>query len=63
MQVNLYFDEDGHSDTNEDTRTEKLNTEVWTGEGELMITDFAKFVRFLQSVMCSHIVNENEPQL
>jgi hypothetical protein len=47
--VNLYFDEDHHTDI-----TDELNKELsvkWSGEGKFIIPDFAHFVMFLNSMI------------
>lgn len=48
--MNLYFDEDAAIDKIEKNKENK-GEEVWTGEGELMLTDFTKFVIFLKSMI------------
>lgn len=51
IEVNLYFDEDAPFDIMDEISTEKKGEEFWTGEGELVIPDFAKFVAFIKSVI------------
>lgn len=51
IQVDWYFDADGYTSLSEEIGVEKINEEQWTGEGELTIPDFSKFVKFLQSVI------------
>lgn len=58
LRVNLYFDEDGHTNSSEEMNIEKINEESWTGSGVLTITDFSKFVNFVQSVMSSPLINK-----
>lgn len=53
IQVNWYFDVDGYTSLSDEIGVEKINEEQWTGEGELIIPDFSKFVKFLQSVISS----------
>lgn len=48
--INLYFDEDAPMVTDE-INVEKKGDEVWTGEGELLLPDFSKFVLFLKSMI------------
>lgn len=48
VQVNLYFDEDAPTN-DEELYVEKKGGEIWTGEGEFMLPDFSKFVKFLKS--------------
>ena len=55
ISINLYFDEDAHSDTEEEKNTEKKGEEQWTGKGEFKLPDFARLVKFLNSM-----INENE---
>lgn len=50
INMNLYFDEDAAIDNIEKNKENK-GEEVWTGEGELMLTDFTKFVIFLKSMI------------
>lgn len=52
INIDKYFDEDAHSDT-ADEKGKEL-TQKWTGEGELIIPDFSKFVAFLKSMIVSH---------
>jgi hypothetical protein len=51
IKVNLYFDEDAPIDIDDSKNEEKMGEEFWTGEGELVLPDFSKFVAFLQSVI------------
>lgn len=51
INVNEYFDEDAPVPVDDKRGEEFLGKELWTGEGELTIPDFALFVRFLQSMM------------
>ncbi|MCE7700300.1 MAG: hypothetical protein K8E24_016190, partial [Methanobacterium paludis] len=48
ININLYFDEDAHC-VDEETGIEKIGDEIWTGEGEFILPDFCKFVKFLNS--------------
>lgn len=50
FNINLYFDEDGPN-SEEEKNVEKKGKEVWTGEGELIISDFAKFIEFLKPMI------------
>ena len=50
ISLNSYFDEDASMGSNELNKQDK-GAEVWTGEGELVLTDFAKFVAFLRAMM------------
>ena len=51
INISLYFDEDGPSDPDEEKQKEKKGDEVWTGEGELFLPDFKRFVNFLQAMI------------
>ena len=55
MNLNLYFDEDGAIDSNEEKNKEAKGEEVWTGKGEFILPDFGKLVTFLNSM-----VSDNE---
>ena len=52
INIDKYFDEDACSDAS-DVNGKEL-TQTWTGEGELIIPDFAKFVAFLKSMIVSN---------
>lgn len=49
--VNYYFDEDAPYCADLPLNEEQEGNEVWTGTGEFILPDFAKFVRFLQSMI------------
>lgn len=51
INTSLYFDEDAPCNPLEEEKIEKKGDEIWTGEGELLVTDFARFVKFLQSMI------------
>jgi hypothetical protein len=51
INVNLYFDEDGFSNLDDEIGQEKKGAETWTGKGELLLPDFSRFVAFLQSMI------------
>lgn len=55
VQVNLYFDEDGPLNEKDEINEEKTGDQRWTGNGEFVLTDFTKLVRFLNSM-----INDNE---
>ncbi len=50
ININLYFDEDAPCG-DEEKGKEKKGAEIWTGEGELLLPDFTKFIAFLQSMI------------
>ena len=52
INIDKYFDEDANSDT-ADEKGKEL-TQKWTGEGELIIPDFSKFVAFLKSMIVAN---------
>ena len=51
INIDKYFDEDACAST-EDEKGKEI-TQSWTGEGELIIPDFSKFVAFLKSMIIS----------
>jgi hypothetical protein len=51
ININLYFDEDAPISKGDPKKKEKKGEEEWTGEGELILPDFSKFVAFLQSMI------------
>jgi len=56
ITLDKYFDSDAPIDTDApkkvgETPSEKTGEEKWTGEGELSLPDFAKFVNFLESMI------------
>lgn len=55
ISLNLYFDEDGHSNPDEVIKKETKGSEIWTGKGEFILPDFGKLVIFLNSM-----ISENE---
>lgn len=51
--ISLYFAEDKAEDSTASVGEEQAGSEIWTGEGELILPDFAKLVAFLQSMIYS----------
>lgn len=51
INISLYFDEDAPENRNIPLKEEQKGNEVWTGKGNLKITDFAKLVTFLHSMI------------
>jgi len=51
INIDLYFGADGPTDISDPLEEEKNGDEKWTGEGELKISDFKFFVKFLQSMI------------
>lgn len=59
ISVNYYFDEDAPIKNEILLNEEKSGEEEWTGLGELMLPDFSKLVRFLQSMTIEWRDEEN----
>jgi len=55
VQLNLYFDEDAHTNLEEELKKEIKGEEIWTGKGEFILPDFSKLVNFLNAM-----INDNE---
>lgn len=51
INISLYFDEDAPENVSMSLKQEQVGNEEWTGKGNLKITDFAKLVVFLQSMI------------
>lgn len=51
ISVNLFFDEDAPEDVNAPLNTEQRGNEGWTGKGDFILPDYAKFIAFLQSLI------------
>ena len=51
INIDTYFDEDGPSFEDTPLGTENKGKEIWTGEGKLIISDFAKFINFLHNMI------------
>lgn len=51
INVNTYFDEDAPCSFDDKKNEEKKGDEAWTGEGELILPDFSKFIKFLLSMI------------
>ena len=51
INIDLFFDEDGAVDLSEDKNKEAKGDEVWTGNGEFILPDFTKLVKFLNSMV------------
>lgn len=59
LNVKLYFNESFFPNPEDEINLEFTGGEVWTGEGELILPDFKKFVDFLQSMIFEpHSVKE-----
>lgn len=55
VQLNLYYDEDAHTNLDEELKKEIKGEEIWTGKGEFILPDFSKLVNFLNAM-----INDNE---
>lgn len=55
INLNWYFDEDGHTNKVEELNKELTGEEVWTGKGEFILPDFSKLVKFL-----NEMISDNE---
>jgi hypothetical protein len=51
INIDSYFDEDGSFDKNCELNKEVMGNENWAGKGELVLPDFSKFVKFLQTMI------------
>ena len=53
INIDIYFDEDGSFDSEVEIKDDKNGKggEKWTGNGELILPDFSKFVAFLQTMI------------
>ena len=51
LNVNLYFDESFSPNPDDKIKVESKESVLWSGEGELFLPDFKKFVEFLQSMI------------
>ena len=49
ININTYFDEDAYMNENDEIGENIIQS--WTGEGELILPDFSKFVDFLKSMI------------
>ena len=54
INISLYFDEDAPENVSMSLKEEQKGNEEWTGRGNLKITDFAKLVVFLQSMIVNN---------
>jgi hypothetical protein len=51
LNTQWYFDEDAPIDTTAEVNTEQQGNEIWTGEGELILPNFTRFVDFLKNMI------------
>jgi hypothetical protein len=58
-QINLYFDEDGYTDSKEEKNKEHKGKEKWTGEGKFLLPDFTRFVKFLNSMIVENTLSNS----
>lgn len=55
ININLYFDEDGHNNPAEQIQKEVIGEEIWTGKGEFILPNFSTLVTFL-----NNMISDNE---
>lgn len=55
IKLNLYFDEDAHTNKGEELNKEATGKEIWTGKGQFILPDFSKLVKFL-----NEMISDNE---
>lgn len=55
IRLNLFFDEDGYTNQEDELNKEVTGGEVWTGKGEFILPDFNKLVQFL-----NEMISDNE---
>jgi hypothetical protein len=51
LNTQWYFDEDAPINTTAKVNTEQRGNEVWTGDGELVLPNFTRFVDFLKNMI------------
>ncbi len=56
VSLNLYFDEDAHSNPADELN--KKVEEIWTGKGEFILPDFSKLVRFLNAMISDNEIKK-----
>lgn len=56
INLNLYFDEDAHTNLGEELKKEAKGEEIWTGKGEFILPDFSKLVKFLNSMISDNAI-------
>ncbi|MFZ7131197.1 MAG: SIR2 family protein [Eubacteriales bacterium] len=54
LNIDTYFDSDAPIDIEVSIDTEKIGEEQWSGEGELVLPKFEKFVGFLQAMIVNN---------
>lgn len=57
VNVVLYFDEDGPTDS-EELNKEFKGTEKWTGKGDFILPDFSKLVKFLNAMISDNEIKK-----
>lgn len=58
INLNLYFDEDAHTNKDEELKKNKKGEEVWTGKGEFILSDFSKLVKFLNTMISDNEIKK-----
>lgn len=58
INLNLYFDEDAHTNENEELNKETTGEEIWTGKGEFILADFSKLATFLNAMISDNEIKK-----
>lgn len=58
INLNLFFDEDGHTNLDEELKSEKKGDEIWSGKGEFILPDFGKLSLFLNSMISDNEIKK-----
>ena len=57
INISLYFDEDAPYNVDDQINKAQKGEEIWTGQGELILADFTRFVKFLHSMIVQNKLN------
>lgn len=58
ISLNTYFAEDGPTNPDEAVKNQNKGTEIWTGKGEFILSDFGKLVVFLNSMISDNEIKK-----
>ncbi|WP_026707098.1 SIR2 family protein [Flavobacterium frigidarium] len=58
INLNLFFDEDGYTNLDEELKSEKKGDEIWSGKGEFILPDFGKLSLFLNSMISDNEIKK-----
>ncbi len=58
ININLFFNEDGPTNTLEEIGKELIGEEIWTGKGEFILPDFKNLVTFLNSMISDNEIKK-----